>query len=227
MIRVKFGLHFTPYFPSIPAVMTAFREINPSANRIFESVLKQVRDDFQIERKDNLTGLKLLSRFDGLKGYRQLFVHKVTEFKKHSNSFIILLMEKHLIITENKSRYGVFATQEREIEEIEPLLIFSLQHDVGKVMIKNETLTDKLADLFTKIDIDFPDYPSFSSNYLVVGEKPELVKKFLPKGLLATLDSIKNMTIEIEGNWGLLRIEKNLTEDLLLGLIGMGARITK
>ena len=37
---------------------------------------------------------------------------------------------------------------------------------------------------------------------------------------------VKEMTVEIDGNWGLLRPEKNVTEQLLLLLIGVGQKMT-
>lgn len=37
---------------------------------------------------------------------------------------------------------------------------------------------------------------------------------------------IKNLTVEINGNWGLLRTERNLTKDVLLFLDSMGNKMT-
>lgn len=106
-------------------------------------------------------------------------------------------------------------------------MIFSVPHHMGRVFIRKETIGDKINDLFAKIDIDFAEYPTFSSNYYVVGENPELVKAHLPKQLIELLDKVKGLTIEINGNWGLVRTEKNLTERLLLLLLSIGYKMTK
>jgi len=79
----------------------------------------------------------------------------------------------------------------------------------------------------TKVDIDFDDYPTFSSNYYVVAEKPDLVRKHFPKQVIQSPDKIKGMTLEIDGNWGLVRAEKNLTDGLLLLLLSIGYKMTK
>ena len=202
--------------------MPDFRAIYNSDDKIFDSVLLKVNYQFDIKRKDHTIGLKLLSRFDQLKNYLTLYVHKVTEFKGNTNSFIILLAEKHLTV--NKGRK---VRQDVEVEEIEPILIFNAPVDMGKVFITKETIADKIADLFYKVDIDFKEYPTFSKNYFVVGEKPELVKIHLPKGLIESLDKIEDMTVEINGNWGLVRPEKNLTENLLLLMVSIGFKMTK
>jgi hypothetical protein len=203
--------------------MTEYREIDNATDKIFETTLLKIKGQLEIKRKDSNVGLKLLGRFDELKKYQGLYVHKVTELKGDLNSFIVLLVEKHLTIIEHR-RTG---RRQKEIEEIEPILIFSIPTDIGRVLIKKETIADKVADLFNKVDIDFKEYPGFSKNYLVIGEKPDLVLGHLPKGLIESLDKVENMTVEINGNWGLLRPEKNLTENLLLLLISIGYKMTR
>ena len=199
-----------------------YKHLDPITEKLFESTLHKIENQFEIKRKDTLTGLKLLSRFDELKKYNSLFVHKVVEVKVTHGSFLILLIDKHLTIIETKRHRRT----EKEIEEVEPVLVFSIPQDIGKVYTRKETLADKVLDLITKVDIDFSEYPDFSKNYCVVGENPELVKKHLPKGLMKSLETIKNLTVEINGNWGLLRTERNLTEDVLLFLVSVGNKMT-
>jgi hypothetical protein len=203
--------------------MTEYKQIDNATDKIFETTLLKIKGQLEIKRKEPNVGLKLLGRFDELKKYQSLYVHKVTELKGEMNSFIILLVEKHLTIIEHRKT----GRRQREIEEVEPILIFSIPTDIGRVFIKKETLADKVADLFNKIDIDFKAYPRFSKNYFVIGDKPDLVREHLPKGLIESLDNVEDMTIEINGNLGLLRPEKNLTENLLLLLISIGYKMTR
>ncbi len=199
------------------------RETDIATGRLFEAALLKVREKLEIKRKDSSVGLKLLGRFDELKKYQSLYVHKVTELKGELSSFIILLVEKHMTIIEHRKT----GSRQKEIEEVEPILIFSIPTDIGRVFIKKETIADKVADLFNKVDIDFTEYPRFSKNYYVVGEKPDLVREHLPRKLIESLNGVEDMTIEINGNWGLLRPERNLTESLLLLLISIGYKMTR
>lgn len=203
--------------------MTNFRTLDKSAEMLFEKTLQKVQDRFDVRRKEPNIGLKVLARFEELKKYQSLFVHRVTELKGTSGSFIILLLDKHSTIV-RKKKSGAYL---EEIQEIEPILVFNLQQDVGKAFIRTETVADKLVDLFIRVDIDFKEYPNFSKNYLVVGEKPDEIQKCLPKGLLESLEKIEGMIIEINGNMGLVRSEKNLTEATLLQLLSIGYKITK
>lgn len=203
--------------------MTNYSALDNETEKLFETTLQKIEGQLHIKRKDTKVGLSLLSKFDDLKKYRSLFVHKVTELQGNNGSFIILLLEKHLTIIEQKRNARI----EKEIEEVEPVLIFSIPQDVGRAYIRKETITDKVLDLFTKMDVDFSDYPNFSKNYLVVGDKPELLRQHLPKALLGSLDKVEDLTTEINGNWALLRTEKNLTENVLLLLMSIGYKMTK
>lgn len=199
-----------------------YKPLDPTIENIFESTLLKIKGQLEIKRKDTATGLKLLSGFDELRKYNSLFVHKVVEVKGTHGSFLILLIDKHLTIIETKRHRRT----EKEIEEVEPVLVFSIPHDMGKVYIRKEMLVDKVLDLFTKVDIDFAEFPNFSKNHYVVGEKPDLVKQYMPRSLMKALDTIKNITVEINGNWGLLRTERNLTEDVLMFLVSLGNKMT-
>ena len=199
-----------------------YKPLDPSTENLFESTLKNIQHQLEIKRKDTTTGLKLLARLEELKKYRSLYVHKVIEVRGKNGSFLIVLIDKHLTIIETKRHRRT----EKEIEEVEPVLVFSIPHDMGKVYIRKEMLVDKVLDLFTKVDIDFAEFPNFSKNHYVVGENPDLVKKHLPHGLMKSLENIKNLTVEINGNWGLLRTERNLTEDVLMFLVSVGNKMT-
>lgn len=201
--------------------MTNFRSLDNTSEKLFDTTLQKVQDRFEIRKKEPQSGLRLLSKFDSLKHYDSLFVHKVTELKGRSGSFILLLLDKHSTIIRQK-RSGSY---KEEIQEIEPILIVGLDHDVGKAFIRNETLADKFMDFFNKVDIDFDNYPNFSRNYLVVGENAGLLKKSLPTGLLESLEKTNEMIVEINGNQCLIRSEKNLSEKLLLQLLSIGNRI--
>lgn len=178
---------------------------------------------FSIERKGNEIGLELLSLFSGLDHYERLYVHQVTELTNSGAPFIILLLEKHQVLT--KSLRSTMRYQ-AEVEEVEPVLLFSLAHDLGRVMIQKETLGVKIADFFLKQDINFKEYPQFSHNYLVTGDNPDGVKEHMPPTLMKALSIHQGLTVEINQKVGLVRTEKNLSEDVLLQLISIGNQVS-
>lgn len=198
--------------------MAVYREIDNISHDLFESVLLNINSPFKIISKEPALGIKLLNLFDALKGYDSLFIHKVTEFIGSRSSFIIFLVEKHSTIVEIRNS----GRRVQTLEEVEPILIFPLPSDVGRVLIRKETIGDKIADLFIKLDIDFDDHPWFSKTYFVFGDKPDLVRNHLPIKLIESLENRQEVSVEINGNWGLIRPEMNLSEDVLLLLLNIG-----
>lgn len=194
--------------------MTDEKPLDAALVQRFETTLQNGSAGLRIRRDDPGMGLKLLTRFNALKAYQRLYVHSVTELRGARDSFFVLLIEHH--------QHG---RREHDHEEVEPVLIFSLPQDIGRVVIKPETLGDKLVDLIARIDIDFDAYPIFSRNYYVVGEKPELVRDQLPVNLIEALKDTKGCTVEINGRWGLLRMEKGFSEETLLVLMKVGAKL--
>ncbi|MBX7127328.1 MAG: hypothetical protein K1X47_16660 [Cyclobacteriaceae bacterium] len=203
--------------------MTEYRSIDPAAEKLFEVTLQRFAGQLEMKKLDTGTGLRLLAKFDDLKKYKGLYLHKVTELKGKSGSVVLMLLEKlqTIVVQRRNGRH------EQEVEEMEPVLVFSLPHDMGRAFIRRESMADKLTDLITQIDIDFEQYPQFSRNYHVVGEQPELVRKFMPTRLMEALERAEDITVEINGNWALLRTEKNLSEEVLLLLIESSYKMTK
>lgn len=187
--------------------------------------MKEAGGSLTIRKKPAPDGLRLLAGYECLRQYNQLFVHEVTELKNTKGYFTLMLIEKHLTVLKPK-RHATKHLQTMEVKEVEPVIVFNLDHDMGKVFVKEETIGEKIADVLLKVDIDFKEYPAFSKNYFVVGEKPDLVKQHFPKALLETLSVAKEMNIEIDGKRGLLRPQKNLTRDILLKLLHIGHRLT-
>jgi hypothetical protein len=203
--------------------MKQLRSIDPAAAEIFEQTLQRVAGNFKITRMDPESGLHILQPFELLKKFESVFVHNVTLFEHAAGSFMILLVEKHQTIVAHK-RTGA---RDIEIEETEALLIFTLAHNLGRVLILKETIVNKISNLFTKIDIDFEEYPDFSRNYLVVGSEPIRVRQYLPKELMTQLSKVRNLTVEINGHVGVVSTGKNLSSDALMLLISLGNKLTQ
>ena len=198
--------------------------IRPEVKKIFWDSINELDSTLKQVRKNHAHGVQLLSRFDMLKQYNEVYVHEVTEFRNTGGSFTLMLLEKHLtIITTNRLR----VRSKKNIEEYEPVMTFNVAVDMGKVFVKEETLSEKVLDVFTKADIDFKDFPKFSSKYFVVGENPDLVRQHFPKPLLETLSIAKGMNVEINGTLGLLRPQKNLSKEVLHRILHIGYRLTK
>jgi hypothetical protein len=196
---------------------------------LFQESLKDFIPPFRAIRKKEDHGVALLSKFEMINQYEELFVHEVTELKSKNGLVTIMLMEKHF--TELRaSRFSSGHTRHlrpKAIEEYEPVLVFIMPSEMGKIYIKEETFGEKIVDLLVKVDIDFKEYPGFSKNYFMTAENPDVVRQIFPKQLLTALNETSEMNIEINGRLGLIRPQKNLSREVLHQLLKIGDHITR
>jgi hypothetical protein len=67
--------------------------------------------------------------------------------------------------------------------------------------LRPESLFHKIGAAFGYQDIDFPDYPSFSSHYLVRGKDEPAVRGLLDGTVIESVQAAKGICIEGGGSW--------------------------
>ncbi len=187
--------------------------------KLFWDSINEVESKLKITRKKEEHVVARLDKFEIFSQYNGVFIHEVVEFSNSKGSFMIMVVNLDLTILA-----GTRHIRTKEIEEYEPVLLLNLP-DMGHVILKEETLMDKLFDLVTKVDIDFKEYPSFSRNYVLAGDNPDLIRKHFPKPLLEVLSIAKDFYMESHGTLGVLRPRKVITRELIHKLMHIGYRV--
>lgn len=80
------------------------------------------------------------------------------------------------------------------------MVLVELPVDVGRVLIRPETLGDKVSEWFARREIDFTDYPRFSRRYYVLADDDERARRGLPGKFLAAVGEVDRIVIEINGS---------------------------
>lgn len=196
--------------------------------QLFKEVTQRFEEHFVLAPKGRKYVTDFLDGFDLLSGYGKKQFHKITEFRGGKNKFVVLLVEKEFV-EENtffRRMYYYNGDGRQKIDEMEPVVLFKIPENLGEVMIKPETLVDKVSNFFIKVDVDFEEYPAFSKNYFLAANHPELVKAKFPSSILNVLEVIEGLSMEIHGNLVLLTYGKSLTEDVLLFIISVANKMT-
>lgn len=97
-----------------------------------------------------------------------------------------------------------------------------LKKSYPRILIRPETMEDKIAELIQPVEIDFKEHKSFSKNYYVLSNEKENIKSFLINDLLNYLSTTKNLSIEFFKNECIFRLPKStdLKETILLAEYG-------
>jgi hypothetical protein len=80
------------------------------------------------------------------------------------------------------------------------MALVDLPINLGRVLIRPESLGDKVSEWFAKREIDFEDYPTFSRRYYVLADDDGRARRGLPGPFLQKVGEVERMVIEINGS---------------------------
>jgi len=149
-----------------------------------------------------------LSSFDSFENYSLAVLSEAVEIIKNGNSSYLLLLNLQTTIK------GVRIPQyESTISDYELIGLAVLKKKYGRVLIKPETLEDKINDLFSHVDIDFDFDKEFSKKYYVIATNESLFRNSISTQFIETIRDVKGLEIEINDNILIVRLRKQFTPE--------------
>ncbi|MBK7031557.1 MAG: hypothetical protein IPH45_21220 [Bacteroidales bacterium] len=83
-------------------------------------------------------------------------------------------------------------------EVLQEVLGFTrLRFDQGRLLIRPESLQDKLIEYFVQAEVDYKEFPLFSKKYYLLTDQPD---RKLPSSMLSTIEKYDDLEIEVMGN---------------------------
>ena len=149
-----------------------------------------------------------LSCFDSFENYSMAVLSEAVEITKNGNSSYLLLLNLQTTIK------GVRIPQnESTISDYELIGLAVLKKKYGRVLIKPETLEDKINDLFSHVDIDFDFDKEFSKKYYVIATNESLFRNSISTQFIETIREVKGLEIELNDNILIVRLRKQFTPE--------------
>jgi hypothetical protein len=124
---------------------------------------------------------------------------------QHQKSFLCLLSLSYSI----KSRRS--PQSEQSFSEYEIFGIAELRKDYGQVLIRPETISDKISDVFIHTDVDFDLDEEFSRKYYVDASDEDKLRLRITPAFLRTYRNFNGIEAEISGNILMARLRKQFT----------------
>ena len=150
----------------------------------------------------------IILHFDSLSNYSQVILSEAIEIKKNQQLSFLLLLSMTFVYKSTKS-----PQIETRFSEYELIGIATLKKDYGRVLIRPETIEDKINNLFLSTDIDFDFNKGFSKKYYVVANDEIKVRKCISNSFLETVRGFSGLEIEIDGNILMARLKKQFTQE--------------
>lgn len=90
------------------------------------------------------------------------------------------------------------------------LVVREFPNFFGQILIRPETVSDKISEWFQKAEIDFPENPKFSRNYYCLSKNLLLAQEFATKQRLTELEKHKDIFLEIRENKLMAKFQRGI-----------------
>lgn len=150
----------------------------------------------------------IILRFESLNDYSQVVLSEAIEIKKHKQISFLVLLSMTFSFKSTKSPQN-----ETRFSEYELIGIATLKKDYGRVLIRPETIEDKISNLFLVTDIDFDFNKDFSKKYYVDSNDETKVRNCISNSFLETVRGFDGLEIELDGTILMVRLRKQFTRE--------------
>lgn len=170
----------------------------------------------QIDQNEEQTLIKILSEFSIFENYDKVtlfFAMKLSGYKY--NTYLLL------ITFNSQDQIGLREIHTRKNVDCELLGLTSINSDLGHVLIRPETFSDKVVELLSPSEVDFDEAPKFSRKYYVLADNAEKLRKGVNIKFLNAINEFKDLHIEIKDSYVLSRTYKAVVADTVSSIVGI------
>ncbi|MCU7613811.1 hypothetical protein N0B16_05110 [Chryseobacterium sp. GMJ5] len=193
-----------------------FKEIN--RNKLFRFTEEQKVQIFKVyDRLCEIYKISIidvkdtpLSRFKPIVENQDFIPHISYLVQSESSSFYLYIITR---IVRYNSKYGSTSKEYLKVWGLK-----ELGEDFGDIVIRKETFSDKITEIFKNFDIDFKNDRDFSKTFYVLCKNETETKKFLNKSTRQLLKSFpdKDFQLEVKNNVLSFGLPKKLSLPRLL-----------
>jgi hypothetical protein len=168
--------------------------LEPSEIETLLKTYQRLRSKFSVTFGRSGGGLHF-KRYNLLKDYSKISIRENIEFALHDFKCYLYVFNVEYIWI------GARGARHTELEN-QFYGVVNLNKDFGHVLIRKESITDKISELFTPMEVDFETDSEFSRQFYVVAEDKDKAKSGIDANFRKAVLGIrcKNILIEIVNN---------------------------
>ena len=164
----------------------------------------------------------VFDHYDLLANYREKGYLKTVGISEYGRpSFYVMFVHAFYTFFVG-ARYG---NQSLPGDDLQVYGTIKLKNDYGDVLIRPETLEDKIHELIEHEEIRFPDHPHFSRHYYVLAKDVQKFTSIISDDFILLVSKLRKAYLEIHGYRLLVGFKKNADEESLLSLTSFLAGI--
>ena len=215
-------MDFSFFYPQNIFLCPSYKEDWNTINQAFQSLCKTCTlKEISEEVKHHLN--ERLGAFDSLANFEPIYFIDAIEISQETCSYQLILLN----VNSDTTGQGIKGMREQSQVTYEPAAVIKLCNNYGHVLMRPEMLSDKISELFRKIEIDFDIEPEFSKNYFVLSEEEDLFTNTISRSTLNTIGKYKGLFIEINEGYMLIYLKKGLSKESISILANVSYQIIK
>ena len=203
-------------------VEAAYGKLNHAEKALIQECYAELQKNFQNVEEVPESEMDMLAEslrpFETLKGYRTLTLHDAVTIKHDSSTCTLCI----LVCNGTIEKTGRYCTYCEETKELYATVLVSLPDNYGHILIRPETWSDKVVEVFFPQELDFDEHPEFSHRYYVLAKDESLARRHLTYNILNAVNTRADLLIEIYGQTLQAGIPKNLNLDTTTNLVNLG-----
>jgi len=175
----------------------------------FNHILEEIKNKYSLVQDLTPFGLdynKIINLFLTSKTYDNCYIH---------DCYIIANS------SEKESFFGAIAIEYKSLEAKRTVIVTELQcfalkkieGNFSNILIRPENLLDKIIDIFSHTDIDYPDFPEFSKKYLFLARNKVQGKLFATTNRLSLISKQNEILIEIQESLLFAKYLRNINRE--------------
>jgi hypothetical protein len=150
-----------------------------------------------------------LSSFDSYQEYTMIVISETVKLVKNHNQYFLSLLNMNYSFKGGKTPQN---SQEECVYEV--IGLTELRKDYGRVLIRPETIADKIAEIFEHVELDFNTDKEFSRKYYVLSNNESKFRMQVTTPFLNCIAKFDNLEIEINGTILIVRTRKPFSYEI-------------
>lgn len=180
---------------------------------LISEITQKSKPKIDIQKQHDKFSLDCIEQSLLMENYESIVFH---------NLFEIIGVSEYLGLTIVKVEYSEYHGKYKSASNELKLIGFKkLDRDYGHILIRPETIGDKITEFFIKSELDFEEFPKFSSKYYFLTEDQAKGYVFASKKRLETIENLDNLNIEVKGNMLIAKFHRSLNSEDFENMIAL------
>lgn len=182
-------------------------------NKEIEAILNDISSTFPFTELPMSSLEEFVSKLEDFHDFKEenytYFVHKAITLNDKPQSGLLFLIYQHEVEHISRHSNRTLYTNTKTITEIECIGFTQLEKSYGRTFIRPETISDKITEFFSPIEIDFEKTPEFNTNYFVVSKNTDVLKSNISVDFTEAVNRRKDWEIETNGQFLIARLDNS------------------